>query len=117
MCNHKVDGFVRELTFAHRPQVIAFSSQLLQAEDIEPLHLDYVKLSVKSAEDLLGIINQVIKIRLPQGIECCCINASILLVRPNCAVFFVVKLSIKSAEDLLGIINQVVSNPERERNG
>jgi len=44
------------------PQVIAFSSQLLQAEDIEPLHQDYVKLSVKSAEDLLGIINQVINL-------------------------------------------------------
>jgi len=41
--------------------VIAFSSQLLQAEDIEPLHQDYVKLSVQSAQSLLGIINQVLE--------------------------------------------------------
>jgi len=41
--------------------VIAFSSLLLEAEDISPPLQDYVRSSVTSAEALLSIINQVLE--------------------------------------------------------
>jgi len=41
--------------------VIAFNSLLLDAEELDPLHREYVKSSLTSAEALLGIINQVLE--------------------------------------------------------
>jgi two-component system sensor histidine kinase/response regulator len=41
--------------------VIAFNSLLLEAEDLNSVHRDYVRSSFTSAEALLGIINQVLE--------------------------------------------------------
>ncbi|EKX38412.1 hypothetical protein GUITHDRAFT_77188, partial [Guillardia theta CCMP2712] len=41
--------------------VVAFNSLLLDADDLNPVHREYVKSSLTSAEALLGIINQVLE--------------------------------------------------------